>query len=203
MITLAGTRDTWTPVCLARAGLIVWDPNGIPKWPSKKRNGITHHKSDRKPCVKPTADRNKIYLACYFKNIYRRHQQKSWQINLLLERKMFSDCKLKATFCKMFENIFRFDFRGSSTPPKTPPPRPDPPKRPFPTRSQTIDTGSGGTRSPGTPPRPERPPNSPSLRSQDSAYSSQRQDSISSTQSGQSAALQYRQVRGRFHSVIR
>ncbi len=31
VITLAGTRDTWTPVCRARAGLIVWDPKGIPK----------------------------------------------------------------------------------------------------------------------------------------------------------------------------
>ncbi len=31
VITLAGTKDTWTPVCLARAGLIVWDPKGISK----------------------------------------------------------------------------------------------------------------------------------------------------------------------------
>ena len=69
-------------------------------------------------------------------------------------------------------------FRGS-TPPKTPPPRPEPPKRPFPSRSQTMDAGGQGRR-PGTPPRPERPPNSPSLRSQDSAYSAQRQDSIKS-----------------------
>ncbi len=30
----------------------------IPKWPSKTRNGIVHHKSDRKLCVIPTADRN-------------------------------------------------------------------------------------------------------------------------------------------------
>ncbi len=47
-----------TPVCLARAGLIVRDPKGIPKWPSKIRNGIVHHKSDHKLCVIPTADRN-------------------------------------------------------------------------------------------------------------------------------------------------
>ena len=71
---------------------------------------------------------------------------------------------------------------SGGTPPKTPPPRPEPPKRPFPTRSQTVDA-SGGARRPGTPPRPERPPNSPSLRSQDSAYSSQRQDSIKSASS--------------------
>ncbi len=31
VITLAGTRDTWTPVCLARAGLIVREPIGIQK----------------------------------------------------------------------------------------------------------------------------------------------------------------------------
>ncbi len=30
----------------------------IPKWPSKTWNGIVHHKSDRKLCVIPTADRN-------------------------------------------------------------------------------------------------------------------------------------------------
>ncbi len=36
VITLAGTRDTWTPVCLARAGLIVWDPKGIPKLTKQK-----------------------------------------------------------------------------------------------------------------------------------------------------------------------
>ncbi len=28
------------------------------KWPSKMRSGIVHHKSDRKSCVLPTADRN-------------------------------------------------------------------------------------------------------------------------------------------------
>ncbi len=47
-----------TPVCLARVDLIVWDPIGIPKWSSKTWNGIVHHKSDRKLCVIPTADRN-------------------------------------------------------------------------------------------------------------------------------------------------
>ncbi len=31
-------------------------------WPSKMRNGIVYHKSDRKPCVIPTADRNTIQV---------------------------------------------------------------------------------------------------------------------------------------------
>ncbi len=29
-------------------------------WPSKMRSGIVHHKSDRKPCVIPTADHNTL-----------------------------------------------------------------------------------------------------------------------------------------------
>ncbi len=49
---------TWTPECLARADLIVLNPKGIPKRSSKMRSGIVHHKSDRKSCVLPTADRN-------------------------------------------------------------------------------------------------------------------------------------------------
>ncbi len=57
------TRDSpkWTPECLARADLIGWDPKGIPKWSSKIWSGIIHHKSDRKSCVLPTADRNNPY----------------------------------------------------------------------------------------------------------------------------------------------
>ncbi len=31
-------------------------------WPSKMRNGIVHHKYDRKSCVIPTADRNNKLL---------------------------------------------------------------------------------------------------------------------------------------------
>ncbi len=34
------------------------DVVNFPKLTKKKRNGIVHHKSDRKSCVKPTADRN-------------------------------------------------------------------------------------------------------------------------------------------------
>ncbi len=55
-----------TPVCLARAGLSVRDTIGIPKWPSKMRNGIVHHKSDRKLCVIPTADRNTCVFILIF-----------------------------------------------------------------------------------------------------------------------------------------
>ncbi len=32
-------------------------------WPSKIRNGIVHHKSDRKLCVIPTADRNMFHFS--------------------------------------------------------------------------------------------------------------------------------------------
>ncbi len=49
---------TWTPECPARADLIVWNPKGIPKRSSKMWRGIVHHKSERKSCVLPTADRN-------------------------------------------------------------------------------------------------------------------------------------------------
>ncbi len=44
--------------CLARADLIGRDPKVSQIWPSKMRSGIVHHKSDRKSCVIPTADRN-------------------------------------------------------------------------------------------------------------------------------------------------
>ncbi len=57
---------TWTPECLARADLIGWIPKGIPKRLSKMWSGIVHHKSDRKSCVLPTADRNIVLrLNCY------------------------------------------------------------------------------------------------------------------------------------------
>ncbi len=37
---------------------IIIQINDSQNWPSKMRSGIVHHKSDRKPCVIPTADRN-------------------------------------------------------------------------------------------------------------------------------------------------
>ncbi len=49
-----------TPECLARANLIGWDPMGIPRRSMKMWSGIVHHKSDRKTCVLPTADRNSM-----------------------------------------------------------------------------------------------------------------------------------------------
>ncbi len=63
MITWPFWREktgTWTPECLARADLIGWDPEVSQNWSSKIRSGIVHHKSDRKSCVIPTADRNKV-----------------------------------------------------------------------------------------------------------------------------------------------
>ncbi len=56
---------TWTPECLARADLIGWNPRGIPRRSNKMWSGIFHHKSDRKPCVLPTADRN-MWLTIFF-----------------------------------------------------------------------------------------------------------------------------------------
>ncbi len=49
---------SWTPECLAIVDLIGWDPKGIPKRSTKMVSGIVYHKSDRKSCVLPTADRN-------------------------------------------------------------------------------------------------------------------------------------------------
>ncbi len=60
MTLLAGTTGTWTPVCMARADLIGWDPEVSQKLTKQMRSGIVHHKSDRKSCVIPTADRNNI-----------------------------------------------------------------------------------------------------------------------------------------------
>ncbi len=55
---MEGITGTWTPECLARVDLISWDPKGIPNRSTKMGSGIVHHKSDRKSCVLPTADRN-------------------------------------------------------------------------------------------------------------------------------------------------
>ncbi len=37
-------------------------------WPTKMRNGIVHHKSDRKSCVIPTADRNIGHVIRYLRD---------------------------------------------------------------------------------------------------------------------------------------
>ncbi len=47
-----------SPPGVMMADTLSFNAKGIPKWPSKTRNGIVHHKSDRKLCVIPTADRN-------------------------------------------------------------------------------------------------------------------------------------------------
>ncbi len=63
-ITTYSTEDLWQSTggkwwLTHWASLLRWIWSN---WPSKMRSGIVHHKSDRKPCVIPTADRNKIPL---------------------------------------------------------------------------------------------------------------------------------------------
>ncbi len=43
---------------ISEYNLRLGNPKGIPKQSSKMWSGIVHHKSDRKSCVLPTADRN-------------------------------------------------------------------------------------------------------------------------------------------------
>ncbi len=66
MITWSLWREPETPGHLCVWLGLAWS-FGIGKvslnWPSKMRNGIVHHKSDRKSCVIPTADRNSKVLA--------------------------------------------------------------------------------------------------------------------------------------------
>ncbi len=85
-------QSTWGKWWLTHwASLLRWiwsiseyNPNGIPKWSSKMWSGIVHHKSDRKSCVLPTADRNSHYGAKRFKNPSLMPRPKCFKCILLL-----------------------------------------------------------------------------------------------------------------------
>ncbi len=55
-------REPQTPGHLCVWLGLTWS-GGIQNWPRKMGSGIVHHKSDRKPCVILTADRNRSWLA--------------------------------------------------------------------------------------------------------------------------------------------